>query len=79
MKLKELFETNELTTCQYLTQIDVEFKKTKTDHGAIFEFTSIKLAKNMLDELTSVPELTKHFDYGYDGIKSIVVTKRIAK
>lgn len=74
MKLKDFIkETEELTTCGYLKNIGVKFEKTKTNGGAHFELSSRKVAKAMVDELASVPELNTRFTYSWDGANGINV------
>jgi len=62
--------------CEYLDSIGVKFDKEKKSNGAEFEVKgkTPKQVKNIVDDILSVPEITKHFDIGYAGGKTISVT-----
>jgi len=76
MKIRDLFESKKPSrTCEYLKSIGVKYDKKQNNNGAKFDLTDStpKETKNIVDDILSVPEITKNFDIGYAGGTTIVV------
>lgn len=60
---------------EYLNSIGVQFDKEKKSNGTKFEIKgkTPEQVKNIVDDILSVSEITKHFDVGYAGGKTISV------
>lgn len=78
MRLSDLLQEskNNMTTCQYLTNVGIKFKKYPFEDGsgAEFEFSSKAKAEAAFEELKQIKELTDNFDY---SLANNVITVKI--
>ena len=61
--------------CEYLDSLGIKFKKTENSNGTTFDLidSTPRKTKNLVDDILSVPEITKNFDVSYAGGTTIVV------